>query len=146
MPTSGVFNRDCSARYFVNIPEHGVCSLRGLLLSLRCYRQGMFLALKQGCTLTTVRVWIIYFFFRYGKRKSLYQTTKRWARGFIYNLLSIIWMINSRRTRCVGGVTSVTSKDKFLGRGERLVGKHEGKRIWIETRCWWEDNIEVDLT
>ena len=34
MLTSGVFNRNDSAQYFVNMTEHGVCSLHGLLLSL----------------------------------------------------------------------------------------------------------------
>ena len=32
--TSGVFNRNDSAQYFVNMPEHGICSFHGLLLSL----------------------------------------------------------------------------------------------------------------
>lgn len=35
MLTSGVFNRNDSAQYFVNMPDYGVCSLHGLLLSLR---------------------------------------------------------------------------------------------------------------
>jgi hypothetical protein len=111
MLTSGVFNRNNSAQYFVNIPEHGVSSLRGLVLKSAWCRQGMLLALIQSCTLTAVRFWIFFFSLRY---KVLYQTPTRWTRGFIYAFLPIIWMIKSRRTRRVGRVTSTRGEDKFL--------------------------------
>jgi hypothetical protein len=60
--TSGAFNRNDSAHYFVNMPEHGVCSLHGLLLSL--------LLIDKACCCVNTELYFdrckgFEFFFRY---------------------------------------------------------------------------------
>jgi hypothetical protein len=48
MLTSGEFNRNNSAQYFVNMPEHGVCSLHGLTLHTHTARRAM--QYQAGCS------------------------------------------------------------------------------------------------
>jgi len=86
MLTSGFFNRNNSAQQFVNMPEHGVCSLHGLLLSLHVIDKACC-CYNTGCTLTAVRVENS-FCFSPLPSKSLLQTP-RWAQGIIYTFLPI---------------------------------------------------------
>jgi len=43
-------------------------------------------------------------------------------------------------------VGCVTIKRERRNSYRFLVGKPERKRKYLGPRCWWEDNIEVDLT
>jgi hypothetical protein len=54
MLTSGVFNRNYSADYVVNIPEGSVMLAAGPTSKSALYRQLTLFALTDGCTLTAV--------------------------------------------------------------------------------------------
>jgi hypothetical protein len=116
MLTSRFFNRNDSAQYFVNMPEQGVCSLHGLLLSLQVIDKACC-CYNTGCTLTAVRV---------GnlphppplpppiQTKSVLQTP-RWARGIIYRVyLPTNFLIGKMENEMGGPCDVYTGKEKFL--------------------------------
>jgi hypothetical protein len=60
----------------------------------------------------------------------------------LYCSPNIIWVIKSRRMRCVGHVACMGER---RGAYRVLVGKPEGQRPVGRPRCRWEDNIKMDL-
>jgi hypothetical protein len=57
--------------------------------------------------------------------------------------LRIIRVIKSRRMRWTGHIARMGEEKKNAYR--LLVGKSEGKRRLGRPRCWWVDNIRMDL-
>ena len=60
----------------------------------------------------------------------------------LYCSLHILWVIKSRRMRCVGHVACM---GKGRGVYRVLVGKPKGKRPLGRSRHRWEDSIKMDL-
>jgi hypothetical protein len=60
----------------------------------------------------------------------------------LYSSHSIIWVIKSRRMRCVEHVACMGER---RGAHKVLVGKPEGQRPPGISRHRWEDNIKIDL-
>jgi hypothetical protein len=60
----------------------------------------------------------------------------------LYSSPSIIRIIKSRRMRWAGHVARMGEKRNAF---RLLVGKPEGKRPLERFRCWWVDNIRMDL-
>jgi hypothetical protein len=60
----------------------------------------------------------------------------------LYSSPSIIRIIKSRRMRLAGHVARMGEKRNAY---RLLVGKPDGKRPLGRPRCWWVDNIRMDL-
>jgi hypothetical protein len=60
----------------------------------------------------------------------------------MYSSPSIIRIVKSRRMRSAGHVARMGEKRNVY---RLLVGKPEGKRPLGSPRCWWMDNIKMDL-
>ena len=74
------------------------------------------------------------------------EVTGEWRRLHyeeLYALYSpnVIWLIKSRRLKCVGHVARVGGR---RGAYRVLVGKPEGRRLLVRPRHRWEDNIKMD--
>ena len=85
MLTSDFFSRNDSAQYFVNMPEHGVCSLHGPLLSLHVIDKACC-CYNKGCTLTAVRVGNPFCFFSPATVKIPVKNTTQGTRDYLYFL------------------------------------------------------------
>jgi hypothetical protein len=59
----------------------------------------------------------------------------------LYTSPNITRMIKSRRMRWAGHVARMVTRNDCI----ILVGKPEGKRPLGRPRCWWVDNIKIDL-
>jgi hypothetical protein len=60
----------------------------------------------------------------------------------LYSTPIIVWVIKSRRMRCVGNVARMGER---RGVYRILVGKPEDKRQLGRPRCRWEGNIKMDF-
>jgi hypothetical protein len=60
----------------------------------------------------------------------------------LFSVPNIIWVIKSRRMRCVGHAANMGDRKGAYG---VLVGRPEGRRLLKRPRCRWVDNIKTDL-
>jgi len=76
------------------------------------------------------------------------EVTEEWRKlhneeiSYLYCSPNIIWLIKSRRMRWADHVAFMGEK---RGTYKFLEGKSEGKSPFGSHRCWWEQNIKMDL-